>query len=135
MTNIGQISANSTAVSSPQSAEAKAELNYDSFLKLLVATMQNQDPTKPNDPAQTLSQLASFSTVEQNIKTNTKLDGLMSIFAAGQASSFIGRRITSADGTVTGLVASVEVGASGLVASLTDGTKVPISAGIEVFRR
>ena len=58
---------------------ARAGVDYNSFLKLLVASMQKQDPTQPNDPAQTMSQLASFSNVEQSIKLNDKLDKLLAI--------------------------------------------------------
>ncbi len=43
-------------------------LDYNSFLKLLTAQMKFQDPTKPTDATQFVSQLASFSSVEQGIK-------------------------------------------------------------------
>ena len=39
---------------------SNASLNYDSFLKLLVAQMKNQDPTEPMDAAQQMAQLATF---------------------------------------------------------------------------
>src|SRR5581483_10586188 len=38
-------------------------LDYDAFLRLLIAQMKNQDPTKPTDPSQFVAQLASFSSV------------------------------------------------------------------------
>lgn len=49
-------------------------LDYNNFLQLLVAQLQNQDPTNPSDPTQFVSQLASFSAVEQQVNTNSKLD-------------------------------------------------------------
>ena len=112
--------------------QAKADLDYNSFLKLLIATMQNQDPTKPNDPAETLSQLAAFSSVEQNIKLNTKLDTLLAVSAAGQAASLIGRTVTSADGSISGIAASVELGSGGLVAILASGARLPLSGGTRI---
>ena len=53
--------------------------------------MKNQDPTKPMDSAQFIAQLASFSDVEQAVKTNAKLDAMMSSLALTQAEGFIGR--------------------------------------------
>ena len=47
-----------------------ASVDYNAFLQLLIAQMKNQDPTKPMDSAQLMSQLASFSNVEQGIKIN-----------------------------------------------------------------
>lgn len=112
--------------------QVKADLDYDSFLKLLIATMQNQDPTKPNDPAETLSQLAAFSSVEQNIKLNSKLDTLLAVSAAGQAASLIGHTVTSADGSVSGIAQSVELSSTGLVAILESGARLPLSGGTRI---
>ena len=42
-----------------------ASVDYNGFLRLLIAQMKNQDPTKPMDSAQFMAQLASFSNVEQ----------------------------------------------------------------------
>lgn len=52
--------------------------DYQSFLRLLVAQMEHQDPMDPTDPTQFMSQLAQFSTVEQQIKTNSNLENMMS---------------------------------------------------------
>jgi flagellar hook assembly protein FlgD len=57
--------------------KASASLNYDNFLKLLMAQMKNQDPTDPMDASQQIAQLATFSQVEQTIKTNTNLESLL----------------------------------------------------------
>ncbi len=43
----------------------KAVLDKDGFLKMLVAQMQNQDPSSPLDAAQQTQQMASFTMVEQ----------------------------------------------------------------------
>lgn len=117
---------------SPATAEAKADLNYDSFLKLLIASMKNQDPTKPNDPAETMSQLASFSNVEQSIKLNEKLESLLSVSSAGQAAALVGKTASSLDGNVSGIVKSVELSADGLVVILDNGKRLPVSAGLRI---
>lgn len=63
---------NSLAASSGTNALA----NEQTFLKLLVAQMQNQDPTQPQDGTQFVSQLAQFSSLEQEIAMRQDLDTL-----------------------------------------------------------
>ncbi|MEZ2329412.1 flagellar hook assembly protein FlgD [Mesorhizobium sp. RCC_202] len=111
---------------------SKTAVDYQSFLKLLIAEMKNQDPTKPMDSTQYVAQLATFSQVEQSVQTNTKLDQIMSSSALSQADAIIGRSITSADGKTTGIVASVTLASTGLIAVLQDGTKVPVGAGVSI---
>jgi flagellar basal-body rod modification protein FlgD len=111
---------------------AAASLDYDAFLRLLIAQMKNQDPTKPMDSAQFMSQLASFSNVEQGIKMNQKLDSLMTSLALSQVDGIVGRTIVSADGTVVGTVAALHVVTGGAVALLEDGREVPLGPGITI---
>jgi flagellar basal-body rod modification protein FlgD len=79
-----------------------------------------------------VAQLASFSNVEQGMKTNTKLDLLMTSLALSQADGLIGRTIKSSDGTVSGQVSSVRIISGGAVAVLTNGKEIPLDAGITV---
>lgn len=60
------------------SASGRGELgaNYDNFLKLLVAQVQNQDPLEPMDSTTFVSQLAQLSQVEQSIQTNQNLESI-----------------------------------------------------------
>jgi flagellar basal-body rod modification protein FlgD len=115
-----------------QSAQNKATLDYDAFLKLLIAQMKFQDPTEPMDPSEHISQLASFSAVEQSIQTNTKLDALLASFALAQADGVIGRTVTSADGEISGKVASVRIVDTGAVAILEDGKEVTLGSGVRI---
>lgn len=62
------------AAEAPPSATASADFN--SFLRLLTAQLENQDPLEPLDSTQFVAQLASFSTVEQLIGVNEKIEGL-----------------------------------------------------------
>lgn len=112
--------------------EGKSSLGSEAFLQLLVTQMKNQDPTAPMESTEYMAQLAAFSQVEQQTSTNEKLDSLLSSAAISQADRFIGRTITSADGTVSGEVESVRVFTDGLVARLTDGRDVVVQAGITV---
>ncbi|KUM28841.1 flagellar basal body rod modification protein [Mesorhizobium loti] len=127
MTTTIPAGANSTTTST-----SKTAVDYQSFLKLLIAEMKNQDPTKPMDSTQYVAQLATFSQVEQSVQTNSKLDQIMQSSALSQADALIGRSITSADGKTTGTVASVKLASSGLIAVLQDGTEVPVGAGVSI---
>ena len=118
-----------TARVEPTSA---ASLDYNAFLRLLIAQMQNQDPLNPMEGTEYTAQLAQFSSVEQSIQTNQKLDTLMTSFSLSQAESMIGRTLTSADGKVSGVVESVNILSSGSVASLQGGAKVPLGPGITI---
>lgn len=106
-------------------------LDYDAFLQLLVAQMQNQDPLEPMSETEYVAQLATFSNVEQNIKTNEQLGEMLTLNALGDAQGLIGRTITAADGT-SGTVASVLITSSGSVATLADGETVRLGDGITV---
>ena len=124
--------ANTAAKAGTSSDAAKASLDYNSFLKLLITQMQNQDPTDPMDATEQVSQLATFSQVEQSIKMNTNLDNLISQSNLSNASNYVGKTITSADGKTTGVVASVEVTSDGLTAKTTDGKEISIGEGITI---
>lgn len=87
----------------PTTSAQKTEVDYNSFLRLLVAQMKNQDPTNPMDSTQYVAQLASFSQVEQSVQMNNKLDQILQGSALSQAGDLIGNQITSADGTRTGI--------------------------------
>ena len=47
--------------------------NENAFLKLLVAQIQHQDPLNPTDGVQFLTQLTSFSQLEQLMQINQEL--------------------------------------------------------------
>jgi flagellar basal-body rod modification protein FlgD len=121
-----------SATSAGATDAEKAKLNYDSFLRLLVAEMKNQDPTEPKDTSQYLSQLASFSAVEQGVNTNKKLDSLMTAMQLSQADSLIGHTIKGSDGFLLGTIKSVEIGKTVSTAILEDGKRVVLDAGVTI---
>jgi flagellar basal-body rod modification protein FlgD len=121
-----------TGANQASQSTSKTAVDYQSFLKLLIAEMKNQDPTKPMDSTQYVAQLATFSQVEQSVQTNTKLDQIMQSSALSQADALIGRSITSADGKTSGTVASVRLASNGLIAVLQNGTEVAVGPGVSV---
>ena len=113
-------------------AQAKASMDYDAFLQLLVAQMKNQDPTEPMDSTQYMAQLASFSSVEQAIQTNSKLDSLLTAQALSQADAALGKTVTSADGKISGVVESLRIASGQLVAKLTNGKELTMGEGVKI---
>ena len=122
----------STSGSSTSSTSGTTADSQASFLKLLTEQLKNQDPTKPMDSTEYVSQLATLSQVEQATQTNKKLDSLLSSSFLDQADAIIGRTVTSADGTVSGVVTSVKVTGDGAVATLRDGSSLLLQSGISV---
>jgi flagellar basal-body rod modification protein FlgD len=130
MTTVQSVSTlGNTATASKSSAAA---MDYQAFLRLLIAQLKNQDPTKPMESTEFVAQLATFSQVEQTIAANTKLDSLLTSSALSLAEGLIGRTVTSPDGTITGTVASVKITSEGPIATLQDGSSVALGAGVVI---
>jgi flagellar basal-body rod modification protein FlgD len=116
----------------PPDPVSKTQVDYQSFLKLLVAQMKNQDPTNPMDSTQYMAQLASFSQVEQSVQMNQKLDQMLQSSTLAQADAIIGRTITSADGETSGTVSEVRLFTNGIVAVLESGEEVVMAPGVTI---
>ena len=123
----------STADTQTTTSQASpSSVDYNAFLQLLVAQLKNQDPTQPTDSTQFLSQLASFSQVEQSIAANAKLDSLLTSSALSLADAVIGRTVTSADGKISGVVVSVKITSDGPIATLKDGSTLALGPGVVI---
>jgi len=72
-TNYADQAATNTSTSSTASS---AQVSKSEFLELLVAQLQNQDPMNPINNEQFLTQLATFSSLEQLISINTAVTEL-----------------------------------------------------------
>jgi len=132
MTTIPPVGTQQTNANSDTGKATGPGVDYQAFLKLLVAQMKNQDPTQPMDATQQVTQLAQFSSVEQAVQTNSKLDQLLASSSLQQADGIIGRTVTSADGKTSGVVESVRIDADGMIATLKGGATLPITAGIAI---
>lgn len=131
MTEVTGVSSASQTVSNNRATSAPPTIEYDAFLKLLVTQLENQDPLEPMSETEYVAQLASFSNVEQNTKTNERLDALMTQMALSQAADLVGKPLRSPTGE-SGIVESVRVIDGGAVATLVDGSQVAIGAGVTV---
>jgi flagellar basal-body rod modification protein FlgD len=73
----------SSAASSGGAPSAAANLaSQDVFLQLLVAQLKNQDPSQPTDGTQFVTELAQFSTLQENTKSTTDLNAIVAALPA-----------------------------------------------------
>lgn len=106
--------------------------NFNNFLKLLTTELKYQDPMKPLDPTQTVTQLATFSGVEQAVRTNTLLSKLIDISSKTQASLIIGKTLSNSDGNKLGVVNSITSFNSIPTAIMDTGRRIEITPDIVV---
>lgn len=89
--NTARPSAAATATpAASQNAVKKLADDFDSFLTLLTAQLQNQDPLAPMDSSDFTNQLVQFSSVEQEIQSNKNLETLISLMGGNSASTALG---------------------------------------------
>lgn len=97
VTSIGGATASSTATSSTSTASALSSgSDFETFLRMLTTQLQNQDPLSPMESTEFAVQLATFSGVEQQTKTNSLLSQMLSASSGGtlgQLTSWIGREV------------------------------------------
>jgi flagellar basal-body rod modification protein FlgD len=82
-------SASDAAADSSSSGKALSG-DFNTFLKLLTAQLSNQDPLQPMESTAFVAQLASFSSVEQQIGSNTRLDKILSALGGSGADGLAG---------------------------------------------
>ena len=83
---------NSNGTAAPSSLSE----TFDTFLALLTTQLQNQDPLDPLKSEEFTQQLVQFSSVEQAINQNKKLEQIIQLQTAGQlnsAVSYIGKDV------------------------------------------
>lgn len=82
----------------PAAAPSKITSDFNTFLRMLTVQMQNQDPMNPIDSADYAVQLATFSGVEQQVRTNQLLADLQGRFqqlGMAEMASWIGKEARS----------------------------------------
>lgn len=130
----------------PGSEESATMLNsdFDTFLKMLTAQVQNQDPLNPLDSTDFAVQLATFSGVEQQVRTNDLLADLAAALGGGdlgRLAGWVGMEARAAarvvfEGTPIALEASpspeavrAEVQVRDASGKLWDRFDIPVAAG------
>ncbi|MAT95180.1 MAG: flagellar biosynthesis protein FlgD [Halioglobus sp.] len=85
-----------TTTAGSAAASNPSELGQEDFLELMVAQMENQDPTKPMDNFEFLSQIAQFGTVDgiQSIEQSiSQLSAAMYASQTLQAAGLVGSKV------------------------------------------
>ena len=82
----GELQTSTTSSDSLSKTENKNAVNSDTFLTLLVAEMQNQDPLEPTSNTEWVSQYATFTQVEQMGEMSDSMDML-------RANSLVGKEV------------------------------------------
>lgn len=65
-------------------APTDALATEQTFLKLFVAQLKNQNPTAPQDATQFVAQLAQFSSLEQQVQMRQDLDAIKNLVLMSQ---------------------------------------------------
>ncbi len=99
LANINTTQTTSTNSTSSVTTATNDALGKDAFLKLLVAELSNQDPLNPMEDREFISQMATFSSLEQMQNMNNTLTS-MSDANKFNAVQYIGKAIafTAGDG-------------------------------------
>jgi flagellar basal-body rod modification protein FlgD len=120
------------AVTAPTGSTTKGfgTLGVNDFLKLITVQLQNQDPLKPMDDTQFISQMASFTNLQQTQTLTADFEAYSQQASINSASGMLGGYVTVADaafGTVTGQVTSVKI-ENGTPKLLINGVPYDLSA-------
>ena len=109
-----------TPVAAPATANAITS-DFNTFLRLLTVQMQNQDPLNPVDSADYAVQLATFSSVEQQVQTNQLLKSLgaqIQLSGMAEFAAWVGREVRAPmaadfDGAPVTVVPTIDPAADG----------------------
>lgn len=95
-----------------QGRTAKAELDKDDFLKILITQLTHQDPTKPMEDKEFIAQMAQFSTLEQMTNMSAEFEKMARMLSSNNALELLGKtvEISEGDHTVTGVVEEITGG-------------------------
>ncbi len=126
----------STSSTSAQASASNAlanntqSLGENDFLTLLTAQLKNQDPLQPQDDSAFVAQLAQFSSLEQQMQTNTSLSQITTQLQGqsnAQVTSLVGK-----NATIQGRIVSLDSSGSGVpVTFLLNGTSASTTATIQ----
>ncbi len=106
---INSSSYSNTATAAETTATAKSDiLNQDSFLKLLMTQMTNQNPLNPTSDTEYITQLAQFNSLQTATQIQTGVSELRTEQQFTNANALLGRAVALKDGQ-TGYVSAVQV--------------------------
>jgi flagellar basal-body rod modification protein FlgD len=109
-----------TTSGTTQSATDAFGLGFEDLLKIVLTQLTYQDPLKPMDNFEFVSQLAQFAQIQQTQDMASSLQTLVSAQGTSQAASLLGRTVEFRGGTATvsGKVTAVSFGEDGTTLSV-----------------
>jgi flagellar basal-body rod modification protein FlgD len=117
-----------TAPTTQQRAQAAFGLEFESLLRIILTQLTYQDPLKPLENSEFVSQLAQFSQLQQSQSLNDQITNLLAAQSATQATALLGKTvdISAGVGTVSGKVETISFtsGAPTLTLRTTDGQTI-----------
>jgi flagellar basal-body rod modification protein FlgD len=105
--------------------DAFNKVDLNSFLKMLVAEMQNQDPLNPMDNSQILQQVSQIKSIESNQRLSDTLGAMQQPQDIVAASSLLKKMITGLTDSgdkVTGTVDRVTIDDKGVKVCVGENT-------------
>jgi flagellar basal-body rod modification protein FlgD len=108
----------------------RTAMDTNTFLKLLVAQLQYQDPSNPTDSSQFMAQTAQFTAVEKMQQLTDLQEQVLDSSRGQTATALVGRTVTYTDvsGTArTGLATACTIG-SGMPRLTVDGIEVELGS-------
>jgi len=127
-----------TGTSSANSSSSSLPINENQFLNMLMTELKNQNPMDPNssDPMSFVTELAQFTSVEQETDTAQSTSTLVSGQATSSALQMIGATVNYTDptsgATATGTVQSVDITSSGPTLTINGTSGISPSSVTEV---
>jgi flagellar basal-body rod modification protein FlgD len=107
---VSGVSAGVAQTASTQNQATSAfQLSFESLLKIIMTQLSYQDPLKPMDNFEFVSQLAQFSQIQIGQNGNDTLSQLAAAQATVQATSLLGKTVDVPAGstTLTGKIVSI----------------------------
>ena len=131
---VPSVTGSTGATTDPSGALSMDQLGGDTFLKLMVAQLRNQDPMNPTDSTQFLAQTAQFTTVEKLTTMADQTTAALTLQRDLGAAGMVGRTVsfTAADGSqAQGAVDSVRFTDTGPVLEV-GSVEVPLDSVLGV---
>ncbi len=126
ITPAASTSPSTTPSASSGASNSSQAIDKNTFLKLMMVQMQNQDPLNPSDPTSYIGELSQLTTLEQTTNLASSAAQSASEQKTTAALSLLGHNVTYTDASgmqVTGTVQKVQFTGSGptLTVDGTDG--------------
>jgi flagellar basal-body rod modification protein FlgD len=104
-------------------------VGFEDLLRIVLTQLTYQDPLKPMESFEFVSQLAQFSQIQQTQTMSDRLDGILRAETTGQAAALLGRKveIQTGNSTVTGKVTAVNFQSGAASLTLLTPTNQTIS--------